>query len=148
VTQRPVRRGPHKPSSGYSLTGPGEALFPKRYEVLLNAVLRDIEAEHAPGEVVALYRRLGHQIAARAAPRVLGELGGAAVAEDDPGRPGGTTIVGRSCPIGAVVAEHPDACGLLEAFLAEALPEATVREVCHKGDAPHCRFEVDVRRAR
>jgi predicted ArsR family transcriptional regulator len=157
VTQRPVRRGPRKPSSAYSLTDRGEALFPKHYDDLLNAVLRDVRAERPPGEVAALFRRLGRRLAAREAYRfagrapagrlgealrVLGELGGAASAEADPARPGVTTIVGRSCPFGAVVAEHPEACALLETFLAEALPGAAVREACHKGDVPHCRFEV------
>jgi predicted ArsR family transcriptional regulator len=157
VTQRAVRRGPRKPSNGYSLTERGEALFPKRYDALLNAVLRDMRADHSPGEVEALFRRLGRQLATRDAHRfaerpaaervaealrVLGELGGAATAEADAARPGVTTVVGRSCPFGAVVAEHPEACALLEEFLAGALPEATVHEVCQKGDAPHCRFEV------
>jgi DeoR family suf operon transcriptional repressor len=157
VTQRAVRRGPRKPSNAYSLTARGEALFPKRYDALLNAVLRDVRAEQPPGAVEALFRRLGRQLASRDAHRfagrpaaacvaealrVLGELGGAATAEPDAARPGVTTVVGRSCPIGAVVAEHPEACGLLEAFLAAALPGAAVREACHKGDAPHCRFEV------
>jgi predicted ArsR family transcriptional regulator len=157
VAQRPVRRGPRKPSSAYSLTERGEALFPKRYDALLNAVLRDVRAGRPPGEVEALFRRLGRQLAAREAHRfadlapgervaealgVLGDLGGAATAEVDPERPGVTTIVGQSCPFGAVVAEHPEACALLEAFLAGAFPGETVREVCHKGPGPHCRFEV------
>ena len=157
VAQRAVRRGPRKPSSGYSLTDRGEALFPKRYDALLNAVLRDVRAGHAPGEVAALFRRLGLRLAARDAPRfagrpgaarvaealrVLGDLGGAAAAEVDAQRPGVTAIVGRSCPFGAVVAEHPEACALLEAYLAAALPGATVRQACHKGGAPRCRFEV------
>ncbi len=157
VTQRAVRRGPRKPSNGYSLTGRGEALFPKRYDALLNAILHDVRADLSPGEVEALFRRLGRRLAARdggrfagrpaaeplaAALPVRGERGGAATAEADADRPGVTTVVGRSCPIGAVVAEHPEACAMLEAFLAAALPGAAVREACHKGDAPHCRFEV------
>jgi predicted ArsR family transcriptional regulator len=157
VTQRAVRRGPRKPSSGYSLTDRGEALFPKRYDALLNAVLRDLRAARPTGEVEALFRRLGRELAAAEAARfagrsagarvatalgVLGELGGAATAETDGARPGVTTIVGRSCPFGAVVAEHPEACALLEAFLTRVLPDAAVREVCQKGAAPHCRFEV------
>lgn len=157
VAQRAVRRGPRKPSSGYSLTARGEALFPKRYDALLNAVLRDVRAERAPGALEALFRRLGRQLAARDAHRfagrpaaarvaealrVLEDLGGAATAGPDPARPGVTTIVGRSCPFGAVVAEHPEACTLLETFLTEVLPGTTVREACHKSAAPHCRFEV------
>jgi hypothetical protein len=74
--------------------------------------------------------------------RVLGELGGAATAEVDAARPGVTTVVGRSCPFGAVVAEHPEASALLAAFLEASRAGATVREVCHKEDAPHCRFEL------
>src|SRR5215213_9973428 len=96
VTQRAVRRGPRKPSSGYSLTERGEALFPKRYDALLNAVLRDLRAARPTGEVEALFRRLGRELAAAEAARfagrsaearvatalgVLGELGGAATAE-------------------------------------------------------------------
>ena len=113
VAQRAVRRGPRKPSSGYSLTARGEALFPKHYDALLNAVLRDVRAERAPGAVEALFRRLGRRLAVREAHRfagrpaaarvaealrVLDDLGGAATADTDPARPGVTAIVGRSCP--------------------------------------------------
>jgi predicted ArsR family transcriptional regulator len=157
VTQRAVRRGPRKPSSGYSLTDRGEALFPKHYDALLNAVLRDLRTDRPPGDVEALFRRLGRQLAAREAPRfagrtaaarvpealrVLEALGGAASADVDAGGPGVTTVVGRSSPFGAVVAEHPEACALLEAFLADALPGTSVREACDRGSAPRCRFEV------
>jgi len=50
----------------------GEALFPKRYDALLNAVLRDVRAERAPGALEALFRRLGRQLAARDAHRFAG----------------------------------------------------------------------------
>src|SRR5687768_4976364 len=42
VEQRSVRRGPRKPSHGYSLTAAGQALFPRRYDAVLNAVLHDV----------------------------------------------------------------------------------------------------------
>jgi DNA-binding transcriptional ArsR family regulator len=68
VAQRAVRRGPRKPSNGYSLTARGEAVLSKCYDALLNAVLRDVRAEHPPGAVEALFRRLDRQLAAGGAP--------------------------------------------------------------------------------
>src|SRR5574341_718058 len=47
VAERSVRRGPRKPSYGYSLTAAGEALFPQRYDALLNAVLSEARAGRA-----------------------------------------------------------------------------------------------------
>jgi predicted ArsR family transcriptional regulator len=155
VVQRSVRRGPRKPSHGYSLSPRAEALFPRAYDALLNAVLRDLRAGPPRADLEALFRRLGRQLGAAHAHRfrgltpkqgvaealrVLDELGGAAVAR--PGDDGSALVVGQSCPFKAVVPEHPEVCALLEAFLAEVLPGASVQECCQKGDAPHCRFEV------
>jgi predicted ArsR family transcriptional regulator len=155
VVQRPVRRGPRKPSHGYSLSPRAEALFPRVYDALLNAVLRELRAGRAGTDVAALFRRLGRQLAAThayrfrgltqeervaAALRVLEEIGGAAAVR--PVDHGGAVVVGQSCPFKAVVPEHPEVCALLESFLAEVFPEATVYEACEKGDTPHCRFEI------
>jgi predicted ArsR family transcriptional regulator len=155
VVQRPVRRGPRKPSHGYSLSERAEALFPRAYDALLNAVLRELRAGQAGTDVEALFKRLGRQLAAAHAPRFRGltpeqrvaealrvveELGGAASAPpEDRGR---AAVVGQSCPFKAVVPEHPEVCALLESFLAEVFPEATVCEACEKGGAPRCRFEI------
>ncbi|CAA9303276.1 MAG: hypothetical protein AVDCRST_MAG77-5853 [uncultured Chloroflexi bacterium] len=171
VEQRSVRRGPRKPSHGYSLTQSGDALFPKSYDALSNAILADVRAERGPGEVEALFRRMGHGLAARHAHRfaalppdatagragvaleVLEELGAVATLTlggpsgpsgdaESPGNQHLATVAGLSCPFKAVVPDHPEACRMLEAFLASVLPYATVRESCEKGATPHCRFEV------
>jgi hypothetical protein len=75
--QRAVRRGPRKPSSGYSLTDRGEALFPERYDALLNAVLWDLRADHTPGGVAALLRRLGRELAVGEVHRFAGRASAA-----------------------------------------------------------------------
>ena len=157
VEQRPVRRGARKPSYGYSLTEQGEALFPRRYDSLLNAVLDDVRRGRGPQDLKAMFRRLGKATAARQAHRFagrpaeariaealrfLGELGGAAELVADPAQPGAAAVVGQSCPFKAVVLEHPEVCSLLEAFLAEVLPDAAVGERCQKEGTPQCRFEV------
>src|SRR5688572_22528403 len=146
VEQRPVRRGPRKPSHGYSLTAAGHALFPKQYDAVLNAVLQDVREGSGSRELTALFGRLGRRLAAEHAQRfadlapherisealvLLGELGGAATVVRGPVE-GQLTIVGTSCPLGAVVGRHPECCGLLEAFLAEVLPDSDVHETCHK----------------
>src|SRR5688572_14672466 len=159
VEQRPVRRGPRKPSHGYSLTASAQALFPKQYDAVLNAVLQDLRDGSGTREVAGLFRRLGRRLAAEHARRFAGlaptervaqaltlldEMGGAASVTTGPAA-GQLTIVGASCPLGAVVGRHPECCGLLEAFLSEALPDADVRESCQKDPTqggPRCRFEL------
>src|SRR5687767_1764382 len=93
VEQRRVRRGPRKPSHGYSLTSSAESLFPKQYDSVLNAVLQDVREGSGTREVAALFRRLGRRLASEHARRfaglapqervaealtLLGEMGGAA----------------------------------------------------------------------
>ena len=164
VGQRRVRRGPRKPSHGYSLTPLAEGLFPKRYDAVLDAVLQDVREGHGTRELAALCRRLGRRLAAQHARRfaglppservdealrLLGELGGAASVAAAPAD-GRLTLLGSSCPLGAVVGRHTECCGLLEAFLAEVLPDAAVRETCQKDPmrgAPRCRFEIRPRAA-
>src|SRR5688572_31862028 len=131
VEQRRVRRGPRKPSHGYSLTASAQALFPKQYDAVLNAVLQDIRDGTGTREITALFRRLGRRMADEQAQRfvglapqervaealsLLGEMGGAASVTAGPSD-GRLTIVGTNCPLGAVVGRHPECCGLLEAFL-------------------------------
>jgi predicted ArsR family transcriptional regulator len=50
-------------------------------------------------------------------------------------------IRGYSCPLAALVPDHPERCKLAEALLTEVVGVA-VREHCHKGERPRCRFEV------
>jgi predicted ArsR family transcriptional regulator len=159
VERRPVRRGPRKPSHAYSLTAAGQALFPKQYDAVLNAVLQDVREGSGTREVAALFRRLGRRMAAEHIRRFAGLTGEARVAEALSllGEMGGAAsvvagssgdhlaIVSSSCPLGAVVRNHPECCGLLEAFLSELLPAAEVRESCQKDPAqgaPRCHFEI------
>jgi predicted ArsR family transcriptional regulator len=158
VAQRSVRRGPRKPSHGYSLTAAGEALFPRAYDAVLNGVLREVRGDRGGDALRSMFDRLGRDLAERhahrfpgldqearvgEAVRVLGELGGAATVER--AEAGATVVAGRSCPFAAVVPEHPEVCALLEGFLECALPGCDVAERCDKVGTPHCRFEVSPR---
>lgn len=151
VRQQGVRRGGGKPSYTYALTPDADQLFPKAYDAVLNHLL-DVLGERLPREVVEqVLREAGHRLAAgRAAPpgdlrsrvewgaALLRDLGGLPEVEED-----GETfrIRGYSCPLGAVVSRHPDACQLAEALLSEVIG-AAVRERCDRGHPPRCCFEV------
>jgi DeoR family suf operon transcriptional repressor len=117
------RRGPHKPSTIYACAPAAERLLPKAYAPALAAVLAELDAAD-PAAVAALLDRAGRRLATAYQPRfvgldtagvarelgaLLGELGGLAEIEE---RPGGYTVRGYSCPLAAVVAEHPEACQL------------------------------------
>jgi predicted ArsR family transcriptional regulator len=96
-------------------------------------------AEHAPR-----FAGLSSEERVAEAVSLVEEMGGAASVAAGPSQ-GQVTVIGNSCPLGAVVERHPECCGLLEAFLSEALPDADVRESCQKDPAqgpPRCRFEV------
>lgn len=157
VRQRTVRRGPRKPSFGFSLTEQGDALFPKQYGALLNAVLDDVRTSHGASNLEALFRRLGRRLATTQAARFSGlspqarlveaqraltELGGLADLVADPSAKDSFVVEGQSCPLKAVVPEHAEACVVLQTFLETVLPGARVREACQKQGTPHCCFEV------
>jgi predicted ArsR family transcriptional regulator len=153
VQQSGTRRGLRKPHYAYQLTPEAEAIFPKAYDLLLNQLLA-VLAQRLPGEAVEealgeVGRRLaaGYRAAVQGATlkerveasvTVLDELGGLAKSKQQDGR---FVICGASCPLAAVVVEHPQACVLAEALLAE-LTGVPVQEQCHRGATPQCRFVI------
>lgn len=70
--------------------------------------------------------------------RVLNSIGGAALVEK---QKDGFAIRSQGCPLGAVVAEHPETCHMVEKFLAGII-RAPVRESCLRGLHSQCRFTV------
>jgi predicted ArsR family transcriptional regulator len=163
VQQRAVRRGPRKPSFGFSLTESAEVLFPKRYDWVLRAVLEELRRSLPTGAIEELLRRAGERLAAPHAHRIaalpvdgrlpevlrlIGELGGEAELVAGPDPAGQLIVEGGDCPLRAVVPGYPEACLVLKAFLQVLLPDAAVYEVCLRpGDAgsPHCRFIIERR---
>jgi predicted ArsR family transcriptional regulator len=150
VTQRGLRRGTGKPAYLYALTPEAESLFPKAYGTLLQLVLDVLAERMSQEERSDLMREVGHRLAAEqptlegdlaeqaaGAVELLGALGGSASLEEEDGA---LVIVGRSCPLAAAVAGHPETCLLAEALLADAIG-APVRQRCEP-EIPRCRFEI------
>ncbi len=69
---------------------------------------------------------------------ILADMGGDGEVVQENGR---LRIRGYSCPLGAVVTRHPEACALVEELLTTLLG-AEVHEVCDKGERPRCGFEI------
>jgi predicted ArsR family transcriptional regulator len=138
-----------KPAFTYGLTAEAERLFPRRYADVLDGVLVELQDQLAPDQLEALLRASGNHLASRYpvsdgpvmarlenAAAALNQLGGLAKVEE---RDDQYLIQGYSCPLAALVTEHPEICRLAETFVSDVagLP---FHESCERGPTPHCRF--------
>jgi predicted ArsR family transcriptional regulator len=148
-----VRRGSGggKPAHVYELTPEAEDLFPKAYRPVLGGLLDVLAERLGPEESEALLRLVGCRLAEgktaptggtrarlEAAADVLGELGGLAELEEQDGT---LVIRGYGCPLASVTPDHPEACRLAEALVAE-VAGVPVHERCDRSERPRCCFEV------
>ncbi len=151
VQQQGVRRGSRKPAYAYELTPEAERLFPKPYAPVLRQLLDVLDKRMAPEELEALLRIVGHDLATglqvsagdirarlEAAVAVLNELGGLAELEE---QDGAFVIRGYSCPLAAVVPDHPEVCRLAETLLTE-VAGVPIKEHCDRGEPLRCCFEA------
>lgn len=152
IEQHPgIPRGVGKPANIYQLTSAADALLPKAYAPVLGLLLSVLAERMDPEEMEELLRDVGRRAAAGrsepgqdirmridAAYGVLGELGGVADLEETDGS---VFIRGFSCPLAAMVPEHPEVCRLAESLLTEIIG-VPVHEHCDKGERPRCCFEI------
>lgn len=151
IKQSGLLKGSRKPHYAYVLTAEGEHLFPKAYDALLNqfiavfkvrltpkaftealnAVGRSLAAEQRPAT-----RKLSVERRAQAALRTLEALGGSPRLERNNG---GLSITSQSCPLSAVVAEHPETCQMVQTLISE-LVGLQVAERCDRRQSPRCCF--------
>lgn len=143
--------GVGKPAYVYTLTPEADALLPKAYAPVLGVLLGTLAERMEPAAFAELLREVGRRAAAGrvesasdirmridAAYGVVGEMGGVA---DIEATDEAVFIRGYSCPLAAVVPDHPEVCQLTEALLSELVGVA-VREHCEKGERPRCCFEI------
>lgn len=155
VTEMGKRPSTRKPETLFGLTEEAEALFPKAYDVLVGLLVEGIEERISEPAVEDLLDEVGRKLAERVGPseevadldartqrarEILNELGGEADIRSLGGG-SGYLIEGYSCPLGSVVADHPDVCRVARTLLAE-ITGAHVEERCEKQGTPHCRFEI------
>lgn len=151
IKQSGVRRGFRKPHFAYQLTHDAEGLFPKAYDLLLNALINVLKDRLDPKAIAEVLREVGRSLAAgqaslkgslesraRAAVKALEALGGSARIEKEETK---LIIRGGSCPLAAAVSEHPEVCQLAEALMTEIVG-IPVQEHCDRDGPPQCRFEI------
>jgi predicted ArsR family transcriptional regulator len=144
-----------KPATVYELTPEAESFFPRAYGLVLTRLVDVLQERQSTEQTLALLREAGRRVASdypapsgdrqtrlQRAADLLSSLGG--LAEVEKGENGRLRLRGYSCPLGAVIREHPEACGLAEALITEATG-MRVRERCvrERGEPPRCLFEVD-----
>lgn len=153
VAYRVERRGVGKPRHVYSITTAAEYLLSTAYAPTLIALLKAAD-DRSHDDVGSLLRAAGETLFREMPARPeLPPVTAAARALESLGRPVRVTKEGSSrvlatqcCPLGAVSRESPHICALVEAMLISASGLA-VRETCHRGDQPRCRFRVEPSRA-
>lgn len=149
--QRGVRRsgGSGKPAYAYELTPEADQLFPKPYADVLGELLAALNDQIPPVDVEALLRASGRHLATQspaahgdlrsrleAAVAALNQLGGLAELDEDDEH---LVVRGYSCPLAALVPNHPEVCRLAESFVSE-VAGVPLRQCCDHGPTPHCRF--------
>jgi predicted ArsR family transcriptional regulator len=72
------------------------------------------------------------------AAQVLNALGGNPRLEKEGNQ---LVISSTSCPLSAVVAEHPETCQMVESLVSD-LVGAKVHENCVREESPQCRFTI------
>jgi predicted ArsR family transcriptional regulator len=154
VAERAVRRGPTKPTLEYSLTPAAETLFPQRYDLMLNALLREVKENLGPQALATVMDGMGKRAAAKYKDRISApDARGRAVematvlrengVEADVIDIGGTfQLREHNCPYAKTVAEHPEVCGIIHTVMHDTISEemTQVESIATGGDV--CRFEI------
>ena len=128
-------RGVGGPVHAFSLSGSGEALFPRQYATVLLETLDSIAGEHGRGGVSDFFRRKWTSLAAEAAPalqqlplservQLLAELWTSMgyMAEADVDADSGLPVLRKhNCAIRAVAEQYPEICATEAAFIADVV---------------------------
>lgn len=151
ICQSGVRRGGGKPALVYALTPESEQLFPKAYAPVLQALLDVLTSSMSTEKREEVMQNAGRYLARQwkiapgelrarlqEAVAILNQLGGLAELEDC-----GESyrIQGYSCPLAAVVPNHPEMCRLSQMLLAELIGVPVV-EQCEQGTPARCCFSI------
>lgn len=143
--------GPGKPAAMYMVTPEADLTFSRAYAPVLAACVAELRGVMSAKELTAFLHRVGKRLGAgavlkskplsarvRAASEFLNAVGGmTSVARTAKGY----QIIGRGCPLAAVVEREPCACQAVEGLVTEIVGRRAV-ERCDRSSRPSCCFEV------
>lgn len=153
VQRAGTRRGVRKPHQEYDLTPKAMGLFPTAHEPVLREVIRIFSQRFPPQTVDEMVREVGRRLACEyredvdacnaeerleKALEIFRQFGGLCGTEE---RERQTFVLGYSCPLPSLTPEHPEACRLMESFLAELIGYP-LEEKCNRKDPPQCLFMI------
>lgn len=153
VRRTVTRQGVGKPAHLYEATSGGRGLLSRAYQPALSAILRVLTDRLAPADFEGAMREAGHRLGlphSRSGGNLRSRIGVAlraleglgSVARIEYGEEEGAYVIcGQCCPLADLVAEHPEVCAMVETMLSDIVG-APVREHCHKGATPSCRFAI------
>lgn len=153
VVEKPVRRGPTKPTLEFSLTAEADNLFPQAYDKMLTAVLREVRNQFGAPAVESIFEGLSRRAVDRARRKVTAAAPEERVAQlTDMLREsgviaeyslidGGYVLHEHSCPYSNAAKEHPEVCQVIHHVIDATIGEHEQTEsLAHGGK--ECRFEL------
>ena len=154
VGERPVRRGPTKPTYEFSLTAEADKLFPQAYDKMLTAVLREVRTQFGQAGVEQVFDGLSRRAIERARLAVTASAPEERVAQltemlrkngvvaEYSLIDGGFALHEHNCPYSNAAKEHPEVCQVIHQVIDETLGgEHTQTESLAQGGR-ECRFEL------
>lgn len=155
VVEKPVRRGPTKPTLEFSLTAEAEKLFPQHYDKMLAAVLREVRETHGNGAVDAIFRNIADRAATKAKDRVTASepeqrvaqltealVDSGVMAEYSLLDGGGFALHEHTCPYSSVAKENPEVCSVIHHVMEETLGGEHVQTASLARGDRECCFEL------
>jgi predicted ArsR family transcriptional regulator len=154
VAEKPVRRGPTKPTLEFSLTSESDKLFPQHYDKMLSAVLREVRETYGGEAVGTLFRGLAERAATKAKERVTASDAEGRVAQltdvlRDQGVvadysliDGGFALHEHTCPYASVAKDNPEVCSVIHHVMDETLGGEHEQVESLATGGKECRFEL------
>lgn len=154
VVEKPVRRGPTKPTLEFSLTSDADKLFPQAYDKMLDAVLREVRDQFGGPAVERIFDGLSRKAVERARQKITASEPEQRVAQltqmlRDSGVvaeysliDGGFALHEHNCPYSGVVKEHPEMCQVIHHVIDETIGGEHVQTESLAHGGKECRFEM------
>lgn len=154
VVEKPVRRGPTKPTLEFSLTAEADKLFPQAYDKMLHAVLREVRDQFGSPAVERIFDGLSKRAIGRARQKITAVAPEQKVAQltemlrengvvaDYSLIDGGFALHEHNCPYSTVSKEHPEMCQVIHHVIEETIggEHEQTESLAHGGK--ECRFEM------
>jgi predicted ArsR family transcriptional regulator len=154
VVEKPVRRGPTKPTLEFSLTAAADKLFPQQHAEMLSAVLREVRDLYGEPGVAQIFDGISKRAVDKAKSRVTAPdaegkvaqltavLRESGVVADYSLIDGGFALQEHTCPYAGVPKEHPELCKVIHHVFDETLGVHVEQTDSLATGGKSCRFEL------